>query len=650
MKKMKNILIIAAALILLSAKSDELLQQAKRYKEQKNYSLAIEMYENALNQSLKEGDNLKTKEALKELGMVHYQLKNYIKSEWYFDQLVKDADCDAEVLFKYARLQQINGRTDRAIDFYTKWGEKTGNTALAKSYTDFCELIKKGEGVDNTIEVNSMGFNTKAYAEYSGVVNNGKLVYTSNKPGKSLGPKDNTGNYFTDLYQSVNLDYRGDKSSSLFSKSLKTIYNESSATFSKDGKTVYFTGNNLKKTKESSGYKLAIFKSEFDGFKWSKPKKVDFIVNGYNYAFPSISADGLTLFFSSDIPNGAGGMDIYKSELSSGKWGTPINLGPNVNSDNNEVYPFLSDNGSESVLYFSTDGKPGYGGLDIFSAAMVSGSPEAATILNSPINSSYDDFGYWASGSNTFGYISSNRDGSDDVFYFKKSDEIITSTIEKKVVYIEKRTEEEKKEPTPEIVKKETEVTEQEREEPKTAKEEIITKKEEDEAKVPEKEEPEITKEEPPVTIKKQEEPEITKKETKPADIKKEEKKPVKEKAKPSPVAKKKKETLKENKTDSEKKAEPEKTETPEQETAGTKSIIEATTIKSYYMIVYSAYSLYNIKKMRDSKYKDAEIIHSENDFYLIAYPLPGDADEANAKFREIGKKYPGAWFYFPKG
>ncbi|MFM9945392.1 MAG: tetratricopeptide repeat protein, partial [Bacteroidia bacterium] len=216
---MRFTLIIATALILISAKSDDLLKMANDFKAQKKYNQAIEMYENALNESAKEGDNLKTMESTRELAIIHYQLKNYVKSEWYFDQIVNNADTDAGVLFKYARLQQINGRTEKAIEFYNKWAVKMGNITLATPYTDYCELIKKGEGKDNAIVVNSMGINTKAYDEYSAVVNNGKLIFTSNKPGKNVEPKDNYGQYFTDLVQSNNLDYRGDKSTSLFSKS-----------------------------------------------------------------------------------------------------------------------------------------------------------------------------------------------------------------------------------------------------------------------------------------------------------------------------------------------------------------------------------------------------------------------------------------------
>jgi hypothetical protein len=459
-----------------------------------------------------------------------------------------------------------------------------------------------------------MAFNTKAYDEYSPCVSNGKLIFTSNKSSKYESIKDNNGQYFADLYQSLNLDYKGDKTTSLFSKSLKTLYNESSATFSKDGNTIYFTGNNLQKSNVTSNYTLCIYTSSYDGFKWSKPIKLEFVLPDNNYAFPSLSTDGNTLYFSSDMPNGAGGMDLYRSEFKNGKWGTPSNLGDHVNSPENEVYPFFLEDNSNQTLYFSSDGQPGYGGFDVFSTTLVGGMPQnTAMVLPSPINSSYDDFGYWSSTSQTFGYLSSNREGSDDIFYFKKTDDILEPKAKTKdEIVIKKTIEDEVTVKDDEvIVKKEKEA------EKEVNEEEIISKDRMDDTKgkpyIPEEKKEEIKKESIP---------------TKKTETKKDKTPPKKEETKKEGS---KKEVITKPKGNV------------------SSSIIEATNNSNYYMIVSSAYSLNDIQTIKNTRYPKADIIHSENGFYMLGFLLADNVDEADRKYKARDKKLNHAWFYFPK-
>jgi hypothetical protein len=139
----------------------------------------------------------------------------------------------------------------------------------------------------------------------------------------------------------------------------------------------------------------------------------------YSVGHPAISADGKKLIFSSDKPGGLGGSDLYVSELIDGKWSNPVSLGTEVNTFGNEVFPFLAN---DSTLFFSSDGHPGYGGLDVYQTELVQGKWTTPWNLKRPINSPYDDFSIAFSKSLTDGFVSSNRQGgkgSDDIYAFR---------------------------------------------------------------------------------------------------------------------------------------------------------------------------------------------------------------------------------------
>ena len=154
-------------------------------------------------------------------------------------------------------------------------------------------------------------------------------------------------------------------------------------------------------------------------------KKVNYIAFPYNsdnfsVGHPAISADGTKLIFSSNMPGGSGQSDLYISERINGEWQKPINLGAEINTFGNEVFPFLAN---DSTLFFSSDGHEGYGGLDIFESNMVNGKWTTPWNLKLPLNSPYDDFSIVFNRNLTDGFFSSNRPGglgSDDIYVFRK--------------------------------------------------------------------------------------------------------------------------------------------------------------------------------------------------------------------------------------
>ena len=203
---------------------------------------------------------------------------------------------------------------------------------------------------------------------------------------------------------------------------------------------MFFSRNNKKKKKKNKSVNLRIYSSIFVDGMWDDA--VDIGINGEDFAtcHPSISADGKLLYFASNRPGGFGGMDIYVVENKNGKWTKPQNLGPTVNSSGNDIFPFIND---EGVLFYSSNGHKGMGGLDVFYAEKSSmfdeGTWDVRKNIGVPFNTKKDDFGFYANQNMTKGYLTSNRfggKGGDDIYTWKSNDNTSLELTETKTSYL----------------------------------------------------------------------------------------------------------------------------------------------------------------------------------------------------------------------
>jgi outer membrane protein OmpA-like peptidoglycan-associated protein len=208
---------------------------------------------------------------------------------------------------------------------------------------------------------------------------------------------------------------------------VNTKHHDGPVTFNVDGTKMYFSRNNYyenKKVKDSSGIMhVGIYSAELVAGKWVNVKPTNLTSSQYTVYHPSLSKDSKQLYFSSDMPGGIGGMDIYVSAVKEdGSLGVPKNLGPAINTEGNEVFPKIHH--QDNTLYFSSDGHVGLGLLDVFAAVRgADGSMVNAINLAEPINSKKDDFGYYLADDGLSGFISSNRKGGvggDDIYAFKR--------------------------------------------------------------------------------------------------------------------------------------------------------------------------------------------------------------------------------------
>jgi len=223
----------------------------------------------------------------------------------------------------------------------------------------------------------------------------------------------------------------------VFSEELNSKFHESSAVFTKDGKTVYFTrndfsGNKLNRGDDGVSY-LKLFKSKLNQDNtWTKPEELPFNSDNYSVAYPALSKDNKTLYFSSDMEGTIGMSDIFKVEIrEDNTYSIPENLGENINTEGRESFPFVSDDG---LLYFASDGHLGLGGLDVF-VAVIKDNEKLGEVFNlgRPINSNKDDFSFIINSKLKKGFFASNRGqegASDNIYELTQLRKLITDCFQ----------------------------------------------------------------------------------------------------------------------------------------------------------------------------------------------------------------------------
>lgn len=278
--------------------------------------------------------------------------------------------------------------------------------------------------ITNETEINSI------FQEYSPAFYQNGLVFIASNPAVNTDKKEdeNTGKATTSLFFAARYGNGNLQKPMTFAEELTTKFYDGPLSFSKDGNTIYFTRTNLRRGKPIKAkdelVKLKIYAATKKDNKWDNIFELPFNNAEYDCAHPSVSNDGRRLYFSSNRPDGFGGMDLYVSTLINGKWSDPVNLGPKVNTDKNEIFPFIHADGK---VYFASNGHKGIGNLDIFCTMKTDTGWLKPQNLPEPINSRSDDFGFIISGDKKSGYFSSNRasgKGDDDIFNFMASEGI----------------------------------------------------------------------------------------------------------------------------------------------------------------------------------------------------------------------------------
>lgn len=274
--------------------------------------------------------------------------------------------------------------------------------------------------VENKIVITNEAKVNSENLEYSPAFYKDGIVFISTS-SKGIGFKikdKNIGTNLMNIYQSKRDENGYLQTPEPFANELIAKVHEGPLTFDNTGSTMFFTRNERKVVAENGRKKLQIFQAELVGEEWTNIKELEFNQDEYNFTHPTISADGNTLYFSSDIPGGEGGMDLYKSIKVGDEWGEPLNLGQTINTAGNEIFPFIHADGT---LYFASDDHSTMGGLDIFYIVPNDDEYPYPINLGEPFNSKEDDFGFIVDADNKNGYYSSSRprgSGGDDLYNF----------------------------------------------------------------------------------------------------------------------------------------------------------------------------------------------------------------------------------------
>ena len=424
LKNRFNIIYIIAALITLGGcSSSRLANSALKSFEIGEYNNAIDKYLDAYR---KEKNPKKLVEFDYYLANSYWHIDEYKKAELRLRNLIKKEYPDSSITLKYAHALRYTQKYDEAIIYYQQFLDSFPNNQEALNGIESCKLTPKWIENPTRFEVTRERLLNSRDADFApfyvgGLDNN--IIFTSTREGVQGKKKSAiTGQRNTDLFKS-NFDIqkqRWVKPTSIDEEMLiNTTFEEGAASFSKDGATMYFTRCKFDK-KGSNG--SSIFTAIRSKDAWSEAENMNILPDSLIAAHPAISSDGLTLYFVSEMEEGYGGKDIWKVDKLSEGWGKPENLGPEINTPGDELFPFIRDNGE---LYFASDYHAGMGGLDIFKATYTTETDKKEGIwkienMQSPINSIDDDFGITFIPARDQGMFSSNRKGSlgDDLYSF----------------------------------------------------------------------------------------------------------------------------------------------------------------------------------------------------------------------------------------
>jgi len=279
--------------------------------------------------------------------------------------------------------------------------------------------------------VKLLPFNSRIYNDFAPVVFEDGLIFCSDRKSNVLVDyKTPDNSRLLNMFMVERKDSLKWGSPKILSKELSSVFNEGPSAYNEETKTLFFTRNlsTDKKTK-SKDNNYGIFYSRYNGSKWVNIRAFKHNDPSYKVAHPSLSQDGKTLYFSSDMPGGYGKSDIYVSRRVRSNWTKPENLGPEINTAESELYPFIL---SDETLYFSSDRAGSKGGLDIYLSVYSAEKWASPNALEAPINSKDDDFGFISNNTASSGYFSSNRNRVDDVYSFESNAPLMVGCQEQK--------------------------------------------------------------------------------------------------------------------------------------------------------------------------------------------------------------------------
>jgi outer membrane protein OmpA-like peptidoglycan-associated protein len=342
-----------------------------------------------------------------------------------------DKDVEAEDYLNLSQLQDMSGMYNEANKNRKKYSRQKAREVRVSLFETDDDYYQKLLNTLSKYDLKNLETNTElsdfgGYAvrsgddgedismifASSGIQNTGKLSRS-----KYIRPERPTFNLFTSDF--VEDSIHSSNASLIGGSEMNTAFQDGPAVVSEDGKTIYFTRSGTKSGRDAALH-LNIYSANINGSSLSRVRNLPFNNDEYSVMHPTLSKDGTRLYFSSNMPDGLGGYDLYYVDIDgNGRYSEPVNLGPGINTEGNEVFPFIF---REDVLFFASNAHPGLGGLDVYMTVDLGTENQQVLNMGTPFNTSSDDFCLYIDTKFKFGYISSNRrggKGEDDIYSFK---------------------------------------------------------------------------------------------------------------------------------------------------------------------------------------------------------------------------------------
>lgn len=421
-----RLFILFAALLVvgLPVSAQSGLGKANGFFEEGAYREAIRRYERILKKNESLEAKLKLARAYRAIGELE-------KAEARFGEVVFDPQSVPEHKFELARLLKSMGKYEKARIWFEKYADESPDPALGQKWARSCEMAL--EMIEDSLGyqilphevVNSKASDISPVFYKSGIAfasarKRGFLFRSFNRKSKLpfydlyFAQRNTDGRLKKPVYLRQNLNTRLHDGPAIFNAA-------ESVAFITRSNTGEFVGKGVKGKRDANGFnRVNIYRVENKLDRWRKGEPVPFNSKEYNVAHPAVTKDGETLFFASDMPGGYGGTDLYVSYFRNEAWTKPENLGPEVNSEANDGYPFLSN---DSTLYFASDRAEGFGGKDIFYARLRGGAWTGVRNAGYPLNSPADDFSFAMTSGSPYGFFATNRSGGkgdDDIVGFRR--------------------------------------------------------------------------------------------------------------------------------------------------------------------------------------------------------------------------------------
>lgn len=419
MKRILNTALIVLLFVVCASGQGAKKNLADNYFSYLDYFKAAPVYDELAKQAAKLAEKGKAAdwEAVRRAAQCNFYIRNYAKSVKWFDILDKAKSASKDDYIMYFEALRYTADYNKARVFLDSLKRMDPNDKKVREYlrqANYFDALKRDSA---RFKIKEMPFN-KGIGDFGSAFYNGGLVFVSNRRSGTFRGNygwDNLG--FLNLYFVKKRDTLFRKTANLQNKRFKTGPHDGPVYYSKDGKTAFVTRNRTEpdaKKGERVHLSLYVMQKGSDD-KWGIPQPFPYNSNLYNLGHAALSSDGKTLYFASDMPGGQGGVDIWKSDKQNGGWAKPINLGPEFNTPDDEMFPYISDEGN---LYYSSKGFVGLGGLDIFeSRSNGLGGLIPPINLGYPLNTQYDDFALILEKGGKTGYFSSDRKDYIDRIY-----------------------------------------------------------------------------------------------------------------------------------------------------------------------------------------------------------------------------------------